>query len=113
MRNILSVDVEEYFHPTEMQGAAGPENWGSLPSRVEPQTERVLEMLASRNVCGTFFVLGWVADHHPGLVRRIAAAGHEVGCHSYAHRLVYDLTPLEFKQDTERGVKGIEDAGGV
>ena len=113
MRNVLSVDVEEYFHPTEMQGAAGHAHWASLPSRVEPQTDRVLEMLATRNMSGTFFVLGWVAEHHPNLVRRIAAAGHEVGCHSYAHQLVYDLTPSEFKQDTERAVKAIEDAAGV
>jgi polysaccharide deacetylase family protein (PEP-CTERM system associated) len=113
MRNVLSVDVEEYFHPTEMQGAAGHEHWASLPSRVEPQTDRVLEMLATRNIFGTFFVLGWVAEHHPNLVRRIAAAGHQLGCHSYFHRLVYNLTPFEFKQDTERAVKAIEDAAGV
>jgi len=113
MRNALSVDVEEYFHPAEICGAVRSENWDSLPSRVELQTERVLDMLATRNICGTFFVLGWVADRHPKLIRRIAAAGHEIGCHSYAHRLVYDLTPLEFKQDTERAVKAIEDAAGI
>jgi len=113
MRNVLSVDVEEYFHPTEMQGATQSEDWGALPSRVEPQTDRVLEMLASRNISGTFFVVGWVAEHHPNLIRRIAAAGHQLGCHSYAHRLVYDLTPLEFKQDTERAVRAIEDASGI
>jgi len=113
MRNVLSIDVEEYFHPTEMQGAAPYEDWGTLPSRVELETARVLDMLAARSIFGTFFVLGWVAERHPNLIRRIAAAGHEVGCHSYAHRLVYNLTPLEFKQDTERAVKAIEDVAGV
>jgi polysaccharide deacetylase family protein (PEP-CTERM system associated) len=113
MRNVLSVDVEEYFHPTEMQGAAPYGSWDALPSRVEPQTVRVLDMLAARNIRATFFVVGWVAERHPNLVRRIAAAGHEVGCHSYAHRLVYDLTPLEFKQDTQHAVKAIQDAAGI
>ena len=113
MRNVLSIDVEEYFHPTEMQGVAPYENWAELPSRVERQTDRVLDMLATRNISGTFFILGWVAERHPNLIHRIAAAGHQLGCHSYAHRLVYDLTPLEFKQDTERAVRAIEDAAGV
>ena len=113
MRNALSVDVEEYFHPAELHGAVRDDSWESLPSRVEPQTDNVLHMLERRNVSATFFVLGWVAERHPSLIRRIAAAGHEVGCHSYAHRLVYDLTPLEFKRDTERAVKAIEDACGV
>ncbi|MGA3040032.1 MAG: XrtA system polysaccharide deacetylase [Bryobacteraceae bacterium] len=113
MRNVLTVDVEEYFHPTEMQSAAPIETWGALPSRVESQTLRVLNMLARRNILGTFFVVGWVAEHHPNLVRRIVAEGHQVGCHSYAHRLVYELTALEFQQDTERAVKAIEDAAGV
>jgi polysaccharide deacetylase family protein (PEP-CTERM system associated) len=113
MRNVLSVDVEEYFHPAEVQAAVQFDQWPSLPSRVEHETERVLEMLARRQVSATFFVLGWVAEQHPGLVRRIAAAGHEVGCHSFAHRLVYDLSPAEFKRDTQRAIQAIEDACGV
>jgi polysaccharide deacetylase family protein (PEP-CTERM system associated) len=113
MRNALSVDVEEYFHATEVQDAVGNENWAFLPSRVEPQTDCVLEMLATRNVSATFFVVGWVARLHPRLIRRIAAAGHEIGCHSYAHRLVYDLTPSGFQQDTQLAIRAIEDAAGV
>src|ERR1700683_4483655 len=110
MRNILSVDVEEYFHPAEVQASARFDLWASLPSRVELQTDRVLEMFVRRQVCGTFFVLGGVAERHPGLVARIAAAGHEIACHSYSHRLVYDLTPEEFREDTARAVKAIADA---
>jgi len=111
--NILSVDVEEYFHPTEVQGATPFEHWASLPSRVERQTVQLLEVLERHDVRGTFFVLGWIAERHAALIRRIAAAGHELGCHSYAHRLVYELTPVEFGQDTRRAVKAIEDAAGV
>jgi len=113
MRNILSVDVEEYFHPAEVQASARFDLWPTLPSRVEMQTGRVLEMFARRQVCGTFFVLGWVAERHPGLVRRIASAGHEIACHSYSHRLVYDLSPAEFREDTDRAVKAIANACGV
>jgi polysaccharide deacetylase family protein (PEP-CTERM system associated) len=113
LRNIISVDVEEYFHPSELAACVSPDRWAELPSLVEPQTRRVLDMFARHGVQGTFFVLGWVAERYPGLVREIASRGHEIGCHSFAHRLVYDLTPVEFRQDTERAVQAIEDACGV
>jgi polysaccharide deacetylase family protein (PEP-CTERM system associated) len=102
--NILTIDVEEYFHPTEVQRAVAMEQWSSLPSRVERQTDEVLELLAKNSVQATCFVLGWVAERYPQLVKRIAAAGHEIGCHSYAHQLVYDLTPVQFREDTQRAV---------
>lgn len=113
MRNIISVDVEEYFHPSELESCVSADRWSSLPSLVEPQTRRVLDLFERNGVKATFFVLGWVAERHPGLVRDIAAAGHEIGCHSYAHRLIFSLTPAEFRQDTVRAVRVIEDACGV
>jgi polysaccharide deacetylase family protein (PEP-CTERM system associated) len=113
MINILTVDVEEYFHPSEVERSATAENWESLPSRVESETSRVLDLLARHKASATFFVVGWVAERHPRVVRRIVQAGHEIGCHSYAHRLVYDLTPEEFRADTKRAVRAIEDAVGV
>jgi len=113
MVNVLTIDIEEYFHPSEVQLSVADGQWETLPSRVEPQTRRVLELLARRQVRATFFILGWVAERHPRLVREIVAAGHEVGCHSYAHQLVYELTPVAFRHDTERAVAAIEDAGGV
>jgi polysaccharide deacetylase family protein (PEP-CTERM system associated) len=113
MLNILTVDVEEYFHPSEVQTSVGREQWAWLPSRVEAQSQRVLELLARHGVKATFFILGWVAERHSKMVREIAAAGHEIGCHSYAHRLVYDLTPTEFREDTKRAVAAIRDACGV
>src|SRR5690349_25039486 len=113
LRNIISVDIEEYFHPTEVASWVDAGQWDILQSLVEPQTRRVLDLFAQHRVKGTFFVLGWVAHKHPGLVREIAAQGHEIGCHSYAHRLVYDLTPAEFREDTSRAVKAIQDACGI
>ncbi len=111
--NILTVDVEEYFHPTEVQASVSASQWSALPSRVEGQVELILDLFQRKGVRATFFVLGWVAERWPGMVRRIAGDGHEIGCHSYWHQLVYDLTPAEFKEDTVRAVRVIEDACGV
>jgi polysaccharide deacetylase family protein (PEP-CTERM system associated) len=111
--NLLTIDLEEYFHPTEVQRSLGMDRWPSLPSRVESQTEWVLDLLERHSVRATFFVLGWVAERHPSLIRRIAAAGHELGCHSYAHQLVYDLTAEEFREDTVRALDAIAQASGV
>ena len=113
MLNALSVDVEENFHATEVQAVVRADQWTSLPSRVEAQTDKALRILEKRNVKATFFILGWVADHHPGVVRDIVSAGHEIGCHSYSHRLVYDLSPVEFRKDTRRAVSAIENACGL
>jgi polysaccharide deacetylase family protein (PEP-CTERM system associated) len=111
--NAISVDVEDYFHPTELAASAPMDEWDALPSRVDSATRRTLDLFAEAGVKGTFFILGWVAERHPALVRDIAAAGHEIGCHSYWHRLVYDLTPEEFRADTERACDVIETACGV
>ena len=111
--NSLSIDVEEYFHPTEVQSFVGPGEWASLTSRVEPSVRFLLDLLDKKQAKATFFILGWVADQHPGLVRAIRDRGHEIGCHSYSHRLVYDLTPAQFRHDTMRAVAVIGDACGV
>ena len=113
MTNIFTVDVEDYFHPTEISGTMGPEFWPQCPSRIEVGLNVLLEQLAAVNTKGTFFILGWVADAHPGIVRKILKEGHEIGCHSYLHRLVYQLTPEAFREDTRRAVGAIEDATGV
>jgi polysaccharide deacetylase family protein (PEP-CTERM system associated) len=112
MLNIISVDVEDYFHPTEVGHLMDPKDWGTMLSRVEGATGRVLDVLAEHGTTATFFILGWVAEHHPQLVRRIAGAGHEIACHSYSHRLVFDLTPEEFRADTMRALNVIGDACG-
>ncbi|MBL8290851.1 MAG: polysaccharide deacetylase family protein, partial [Bryobacterales bacterium] len=113
MVNAISIDVEDYFHPSEVQSTAGPLDWDRLPSRVEESTGRCLDLLARHNVRGTFFVLGWVAERFPALVRSIASAGHEIACHSYAHQLVYELGREAFRADTRRAVQTISDAAGI
>ena len=96
IRNVISVDVEDYFHAESFSEVVQRSEWGSRISRVEGNTERLLELFSQLKVHATFFVLGWVAEQHPGLVRDIAAGGHELGCHSYWHRLIYKLKPEEF-----------------
>ncbi len=113
LHNIISIDVEEYFHPSEASASVRPQDWNRLSSRVCDQTALILDLLDQFSVKGTFFVLGWVAHRHPALVRQIASRGHEIGCHSYAHRLVYELTPAVFREDTLRAIKAISDATGV
>lgn len=113
MRNVFSVDVEDYFHPEEMQKTTPRSGWEAMPRRVEASTRRVLKLMEEEGARGTFFVLGWVAERMPELVREIAEAGHEVGCHSHLHRLVYSLSRAEFKEDTERAAEAIERACGV
>lgn len=115
MKNIISVDVEDYFHPSEVQGSSGvsPADWEKLPSRVEDATRRCLDLMARTRTHGTFFILGWVASRYPGLVREIAAAGHEIACHSFLHQLVYDLSPQQFREDTRQAVDAISNACGI
>jgi polysaccharide deacetylase family protein (PEP-CTERM system associated) len=112
MRNVLSVDLEEYFHPSELQTALRSNDFCTLPSRIEYQTGKILDLFALHDVRATFFILGWVAERHPGLIRWIADAGHEIGCHSYAHELVYRLTPDQFRADTLQSMAAIADASG-
>jgi len=109
---VLSVDVEDYFHVEAFANSILPHSWDQYPSRVVDNTRRVLDLLGRAGVQGTLFILGWVAERFPHLVREIIAAGHEVGCHSYLHQCIWRLTPDEFRRDTRRAKDVIEDAGG-
>jgi polysaccharide deacetylase family protein (PEP-CTERM system associated) len=108
----MTVDVEDYFHVSAFDGVLPRSEWDRMESRVVRNTERLLELFAETSVRATFFVLGWVAERHPALVRSILAGGHEVASHGYAHRLVYDLTPDMFRDDIRRSKRILEDAGG-
>lgn len=112
-RHALSIDVEEYFHPNALDAWIDPTTWDSLPARVEANTLRVLDLLAARETRATFFVLGWVAERFPALVRAIAARGHEVACHGHAHRLAYRLGPDAFREDVRRAKTTLEDCLGA
>jgi polysaccharide deacetylase family protein (PEP-CTERM system associated) len=111
-RNVLSVDVEDYFHVEAFSGIVDRKDWESFPSRVEANTHRLLDLFDETGVKATCFILGWVAERYPGLVAEIVRRGHEPACHSYWHRLIFRLTPDEFRQDTARAKECIEQAAG-
>jgi polysaccharide deacetylase family protein (PEP-CTERM system associated) len=111
--NAMSIDVEDYFHVSAFDGVVPRRRWDTLESRVVANTRRILELLDDAKVRATFFVLGWVADREPSLVREIAAHGHEIASHGYAHRLVYDQSPAAFREDVRRAKALLEDTAGV
>jgi len=88
MRNALTVDVEDYFHVAAFARHIDPATWDQFPLQVERNTHRLLDRFAEREVRATFFVLGWVAERCPSLMRAIADQGHEVACHGYSHLLL-------------------------
>jgi len=106
--NVLTVDVEDYFHVEAFANNVRAEDWDSYPLRVEANTRRLLDIFASRGVSATFFVLGWVAQRCPTLVREIAAAGHDVGCHGFAHQAIYRGSKQDFVRDLRRAKMIIE-----
>lgn len=110
--NGLSVDVEDYYHVEAFRDRITPEMWPRFPRRVAESTRRILELLERLGARATFFVLGWVAEQEPLVIREIISAGHEVGCHSYQHCCVWRMTPEEFRADTRRALRVIEDASG-
>jgi polysaccharide deacetylase family protein (PEP-CTERM system associated) len=113
MRNALSIDVEEWFQVGAFERCIDRARWDDLESRVEANSDAVLALLAEADARATFFILGWVAERHPALVRRILAAGHEIASHGYDHRRVFTMTPDIFRADLRRARALIEDAGGV
>jgi len=112
VRNALTIDVEEYFQAHAYAKVIDPADWERIPGRVIANVRRLLALLAAHSTRATFFVLGWVADRHPELVREIAAAGHEVGSHGYAHRLLHRQSPDEFAADLARSLAVLRSALG-
>jgi polysaccharide deacetylase family protein (PEP-CTERM system associated) len=109
----LTVDVEDFFHVQAFAGVIPRAAWDGLPRRVEANTERLLDLWGRAGVVGTFFTLGWVAERHPALIRRIVAAGHELASHGHGHQRVFELSPEDFRADISRAKGVLEDAGGV
>ena len=107
--NALTIDVEDYFHVSGFEPYVDRADWDAYQSRVGSSTDRLLDILSAADVRATFFVLGWVAERQPSLVRAIRAAGHEVGCHSYAHRLIYEMTPEAFRADLRLSIDVLQD----
>lgn len=109
----MTVDVEDYFHVSAFERAIAPAQWGDWPSTVERNTHRLLDLFDQHTIKATFFVLGWVAERYPGLVREIRSRDHEIASHGYSHRLVYRQTPEVFRDETCRSKQLLEDQAQV
>lgn len=121
MTNIMTVDVEEYFHVNAFSKVIPQDSWSSFESRVEACTYRILDLLSSAEgpapqpptLPATFFILGWVAERRPALVREIHARGHEVACHGYAHQCVFNQSAEGFREDVRKAKGILEDIIGA
>ncbi|TMA55126.1 MAG: DUF3473 domain-containing protein [Deltaproteobacteria bacterium] len=111
--NGFSVDVEDWYQVADFDAVVAFSNWDRYESRVARNTDRILALLDEAGVTGTFFILTWNAERHPDVVRRIAAAGHEIASHGYAHRLIYEQTPETFRADISRAKATLEDIVGT
>jgi len=111
--NILTVDLEDWFQVSNLEGRVPREAWPHCELRLWHNTERLLAMLDDAGAKATFFVLGWNADRCPLLISQIANAGHEIATHGWEHRLIYNMKPEEFREDLRRSIGAIEDAAGV
>jgi polysaccharide deacetylase family protein (PEP-CTERM system associated) len=113
LRNAMSVDVEDYFQVQAFAGVIDQASWDGMEPRVVANTDRILDQFAEAGMRATFFTLGWVAERHPALVRRIVAAGHELASHGYGHALVHSLSPEAFRADIRRAKAVLEQTGGA
>lgn len=104
MQNAFSIDLEDWYQGIELPFA----DWKNYEERIEKGTDKILELLDKHQTKGTFFILGWVAEKYPNLVKRIAEAGHEMASHGYSHEKVYDLSPEKFREEIRRSKNDIE-----
>ena len=109
LRHVLSFDVEEHFQVAAFWSVARRREWDQLASRVERNTRKIADLLSEHSTKATFFVLGWVAERHPGLVKDLAQQGHEIASHGYGHELVHTQTPAHFREDVRRSKQILED----
>jgi polysaccharide deacetylase family protein (PEP-CTERM system associated) len=113
MQSVLTVDVEDWFHILDVPSAPPLERWADMPSHVEKNFLRMLDLFSEHRATSTCFFIGWVAERFPHLVREAAARGHEIASHSYSHCLVYRMTRDEFYDDALRARKVLEDISGA
>jgi polysaccharide deacetylase family protein (PEP-CTERM system associated) len=111
--NAMTVDVEDYFQVSAFDNLISRDDWSGMPSRLPRNIERVLDLFESENVKATFFTLGWVCKKMPGLVREIAAAGHEIASHGHDHARVWSFDRKRFRDDAEGSRKRLEDTSGT
>lgn len=110
--HILSFDIEDWFHTFDKKYYNNPGYWKSLPHAVEKNSEIILDFLEKHNIKATFFCLGWIAENHQGIIKKISRQGHHIAAHSYLHNKREDLSAKNFYLDTERNIKTLEDITG-
>lgn len=111
IKHAMTVDVEDYFQVAAFANVIQTQNWDNYPCRVEHNTDTLLELFDTKNIKATFFVLGWVAERYPEIVKRIVAQGHELASHGYSHQLVYSQTPEVFREETYKSKQILEEQG--
>ena len=109
---LLTIDLEDWFHILSHEETAQPHQWEKFPSRVERNTNYILEQLSVHNQRATFFCLGWIAQKHPGLIKKISEEGHDIACHSMYHQLIYEQTRELFRKDLEESIKVLQNLTG-
>jgi polysaccharide deacetylase family protein (PEP-CTERM system associated) len=109
----MTVDVEDYFHVAAFSNVIDVSNWDSFSCRAEKNTNILLDLFDRKGIKATFFVLGWVAERYPNIVREIVSRGHELASHGYSHQLIYSQKPEVFKEETYRSKQILEEQGQV
>ena len=112
MLNALTIDVEDYYQVSAFEPIIKHEDWIKFESRVEGNTEKIVKILYDLDIKATFFILGWVAEHSPQLVKEIQKQGHEIGCHGYAHKLIYQHSKDFFRDDIRKAKTILEEITG-
>ena len=108
----MTIDVEDYYHVSAFEKVISPKQWSEWPSRVEHNTERLMALFDQHNIKATFFVLGWVAERYPALIKALSDQGHEIASHGYSHQLIYNQSPELFREETARSKTILEDITG-
>lgn len=112
-QNAFTIDVEDYYHVAAFSKSISRDDWDSMESHVVKNTRQMMDLLSKANVQATFFILGWVAERNPTLVKEILASGHEIACHGYSHELIYKQSPQVFREETRKAKIILEDIIGA
>jgi polysaccharide deacetylase family protein (PEP-CTERM system associated) len=110
--NILTFDIEEWFHILDNHSTKTINEWQDYESRIHRNMERLFSVLERYNQKATFFCLGWIAENYPETIKAIVEKGHEIGSHTRMHQLIYEQSPQSFKNDLEHSIKTLEDISG-
>jgi len=110
--NILTFDIEDWFHLLDNDSTKTVNEWSNYDSRINENTARILNVLDKSGYKATFFCLGWIVDKYPEIIRKIVQSGYEIGTHTQMHQLIYEQKPKSFRKDIEHSIKSIEDLTG-